>query len=409
MDLSSGELYWPTTCSRSTPARQLDADISCDALVIGAGITGAMAAVHLARAGLSVVMVDRRTVAAGSTAASTAMIMYETDLPLVELKAMVGVERAARAYQASRRALDLLAELVDTLDDSCDLAPRRGLYLASLAEDVDSFLEEISARSVIGINAEFLDRSALEAVFGISRPGAILSDAAYEINPVRLTRALIRDAEALGVRVFDRTEVECPPCESTPHTITTHNGNRVTCDAVVIATGYETPERFAQVRSLTTLKSTYACASAPIDGPLWPGNVLIWESARPYTYMRTAPGGRVLLGGEDTSVVDPALRDRHIHTNALRLIDKAATIVPHLQLTPEFAWAGTFAETDDSLPLIGALDPWPGVYFALGYGGNGISFSVLAAHIIRDIILNKPNPYAETFSIQHALRRPQAI
>lgn len=405
MDLHTGDLYWPTTCPRSTPANPLRESIDCDVLIIGAGVSGAMAACHLAREGLNVVVVDRRTISAGSTSASTAMVMYELDQPLVRLAGLLGSAHAAAAYRASRRAVDDLAALVDTLDDSCEHTLRRCLLLASKSDDVESLHEELEARRAIGIECELLDRETLQAVFGIRRPCALLSDGACEINPLRLTRALFRDADAMGVRIFDQTELSLPPGTRQPHQPRTADGHTITCDHMVIATGYETPEQFALVRGLTTLRSTYALVSAPVDTPLWPGRPLIWETAHPYCYLRTAPGNRVIIGGEDNALIDAAARDAHIELNTRRLVGKAADIIEGLKIVPEYAWAGTFAETPDALPLIGTVECWPGVHFALGYGGNGITFSLLAAQITRDAILNRSNDDAQTFSLERALLR----
>ena len=68
-----------------------------------------------------------------------------------------------------------------------------------------------------------------------------------------------------------------------------------------------------------------------------------------------------------------------------------------MTLDVDFAWAGTFGETVDGLPYIGAHPEWPCCQFALGYGGNGITFSALAAGIVRDAILGRANPHADLF------------
>ncbi len=68
----------------------------------------------------------------------------------------------------------------------------------------------------------------------------------------------------------------------------------------------------------------------------------------------------------------------------------------------ETAWAGTFAQTRDGLPYIGQLSAYPCCYFALGYGGNGITFSLIAAQIIRDEILKLHNSASRLFSFERA-------
>ena len=73
---------------------------------------------------------------------------------------------------------------------------------------------------------------------------------------------------------------------------------------------------------------------------------------------------------------------------------------PEENLRPEFAWSGTFGKTKDSLPYIGEFKKTPNAYYALGFGGNGITFSVIAAKIITDQILGNRNQDSEIFSFE---------
>jgi glycine/D-amino acid oxidase-like deaminating enzyme len=174
-------------------------------------------------------------------------------------------------------------------------------------------------------------------------------------------------------------------------------GGSVKARRVVLATGYESQTYLPA--PVATLKSTYAIATPP-DQPLeaWDRRCLIWETARPYLYLRTTPDGRVLAGGEDEAAADPARRDALIGRKAERLGQKGHELFPGIDFRPEFAWAGTFAETRDGLPRIGCPAGMPDIWFALGYGGNGITFAVLAADIIREAFTGGVHEDAELFA-----------
>ena len=62
-----------------------------------------------------------------------------------------------------------------------------------------------------------------------------------------------------------------------------------------------------------------------------------------------------------------------------------------------YAWAGTFGTTDDGLAYIGPSPEWTNAYFALGYGGNGITMSLIAAEMIVDHYLGRANADAKLF------------
>jgi glycine/D-amino acid oxidase-like deaminating enzyme len=170
---------------------------------------------------------------------------------------------------------------------------------------------------------------------------------------------------------------------------------------VVFAAGYAN-ELWLKAR-VARNRSSYAFVTDPLDrddlGPL--ASTLVWESARPYLYMRPTADLRLLVGGEDDSTDRPGRRDRRVDRRAHQLMKKVAKCFPHLDLTPTFAWAGTFAETADGLPFFGAhAGQSPRALFAMAYGGNGITYSMIGAGIVRAAIERTPHPLAELFSFR---------
>jgi len=106
MDLHSGAPFWPLKSGLLQSYPAIDRDEQADVLVVGAGVTGALTAYHLAAAGASVVVLDKRDVATGSTAATTGLLLYETDSDLTRLSAAIGDAGAVRAWQAGLEAID---------------------------------------------------------------------------------------------------------------------------------------------------------------------------------------------------------------------------------------------------------------------------------------------------------------
>jgi len=167
----------------------------------------------------------------------------------------------------------------------------------------------------------------------------------------------------------------------------------------VFATGYETTEFLR--KDVAKLVSTFAVASEPLrKTELWKDQCIIWEHARPYLYLRTTPDGRVIVGGEDENFRDPAHRDRLLPKKTRKLVARFAKLFPGRHVDVGYSWAGTFGETKDGLAYIGPHGDWPSCFFALGYGGNGITFSMIAAEVIRNALLGKPDDRAELFSFE---------
>jgi glycine/D-amino acid oxidase-like deaminating enzyme len=162
--------------------------------------------------------------------------------------------------------------------------------------------------------------------------------------------------------------------------------------------GYEIPTELQQ--DIVNLNSTFALVTEPVESfGRWDDQCLVWETSRPYTYVRSTPDGRILCGGADIPFKNAELRDRAMPAQLKRLEQAMGKLFPALSLERAFGWAGTFGETKDGLPYIGPSPFMRNAFFALGYGGNGITFSVIAADILSDLCLGRFNADARIFRL----------
>jgi glycine/D-amino acid oxidase-like deaminating enzyme len=397
MDLASEYPFWLVNDGLIHAYPTLDAHITCDVAILGGGISGALVAYHLTEAGIDAVVLDKRDIGCGSTAASTALLQYEIDTSLAELSGMVGADHATRAYLACRDAIDKLAALAARLPDRTGFERKRSLYLASKKRDRKALRVEWEMRTAVGLRVDWLEESDIGERFSFRRPAGILSHDAAQVDAYAFTHALLSESSKNGLRVFDRTNVTSLKPGDDGVTLRTAQDFAVRAKHVVFATGYETHEFLKH--KYARLISTYALASEPLRAmPGWgEDRCVIWEHARPYLYLRTTEDDRIILGGEDVDFRDPEHRDRIIAKKVERLTERFRELFPEIPLQVAFGWAGTFGETKDGLAYIGEHPDWPHAYFALGYGGNGITFSLLAAEIIRDALLGRRNENADLF------------
>jgi len=141
-------------------------------------------------------------------------------------------------------------------------------------------------------------------------------------------------------------------------------------------------------RPVADIDNTYALVTEPLrDRSRALTFPMLWESARPYLYMRGTPDGRLIVGGEDVPFKNPLAREALLGRQVLRLAAKFRELFGEELPTIGFAWGGSFARTPDGLPFIGrAPGMHPALLFALCYGGNGITYSVQAGAMIRAAI-----------------------
>jgi glycine/D-amino acid oxidase-like deaminating enzyme len=124
---------------------------------------------------------------------------------------------------------------------------------------------------------------------------------------------------------------------------------------------------------------------------------MIWEAADPYLYVRTTSDGRVICGGEDEDFSDETARDALLQPKTKTLQRKLGRLMPKLDTTVEFAWTGSFGRSTTGLPTIGLIPDLPNCWVALGYGGNGITYSQIAADIIAGALSGRPDMDANLF------------
>ncbi|WP_417421504.1 NAD(P)/FAD-dependent oxidoreductase [Halomonas sp.] len=400
MDLKSGYPFWAVKNGLLATFPQLTRDHQCDVAVIGGGITGALIANELSQHGHYVVVLERRDIGWGSTAASTALLQYEIDTHMTELAERYGEANAVLAYSACAESILELEALALELED-VEFERQKSLYFASSEKDVAALKEELLLRKKHGFEASWLEREALLERYGFDAPGAILTELAASMDPYRMAYQLFSKIVTRGSEVYDRTQVEHMDQHDQHIALTLTNGATLTCQQVVIAAGYESqawlPEPVAKNRS------SYAFITDPLT-PEMLGELqhtLVWESARPYLYLRTTQNGRLLVGGDDDEQDIPKRRDDRVLEKAQGLADKVKALWPSLPINPTFSWAGTFAETSDGLPYFGPHDSLgPKVHFAMAYGGNGISYSMVGAKLLRALIEGREHPLAELFSFK---------
>ena len=119
----------------------------------------------------------------------------------------------------------------------------------------------------------------------------------------------------------------------------------------------------------------------------------------PYLYLRTTLDGRIVIGGEDEEYTDEDRRDALIPRKVAAISGKLAALLPEVDPAPDFAWAGCFGESTTGLPAIGRVPDAERCFAPKVYGGNGITFSAVAAQLIQRAVLGLTDPDADLFAL----------
>lgn len=377
-DLHSGPAIWDRP---PPPLSRRPAPVQTDVAIVGAGMTGAFIAERLTREGHDVVVIDREAPLHGSTAASTALLLWELDKPLMELETRLGFAHAANVYRYSHETLLGIRHLVKELDIQCDAEWLPAVYLAGSRLDTKALREEHRARGFAALPGALVEADRLRDAYGLNREAGILSPDAGQLDPVALASGLLRAAMKRGARLISPAHVVHYDCAARGVTLETADGTDIDARLVVLASGYDMPDFVPAHRQ--RMVSTWALATQPqqrrgVHPPTW-------EASDPYLYLRGTVDGRLVVGGADEPVTDARQREALTEGKVKALRAALHELMPDADTTVAEAWSGLFGETDDGMPLIGRVPGKPNCVAAFGYGGNGLTFSAMAADMIATI------------------------
>jgi glycine/D-amino acid oxidase-like deaminating enzyme len=386
-DLKTGAAPWDDGLpelpgSDPLPARPVDVAIC------GAGIMGASLAERLTAAGLSVALVDRRRPGQGSTAASTALILWEMDVPLTHLAGRIGEAEAVRRWARVRCAAENLWQRCGEAAVTWDRTAAPSLYLSGNLLDAEGLRAEAELRARHGLPSLFLPAQASAERFGIAARAAIVSAECFQANPLRLTLGFHAVARRRGATLSYPVDVVRITPRNDGVLLATDKGD-LRARHAVLASGYERP--LAWLPPAFCLNTSYALATAAGTAPVWRENAMLWEASQGYLYARADHDGRVIAGGGDEPFGGAQRRNELIHqkteTVAARLSALTGTV-----LAPRERWAAVFGTAPDGLPAIGRVRGDERIWLAAGFGGNGITFAALAAELIAAALTGRNDP-----------------
>lgn len=373
-----------------------DQNESCQIVVVGGGISGALLSHALMEENYNVILVDKRDIANGSTAASTSMLQYEIDEPLYKLAEKIGEDAAVECYKAGVTAIYELGELIRELKLNCGFEMKHSLFIAREEKHAEWLMKEYKIRNKHGFEVKWLTPEEVKKDYGINCHGAILSNVGGGMDAYKCAHELIAYNAKRGMKVFDQTTIEKYDYEGKGVTIHTESGSKIDCEKVIFCTGYETTKMLKE--RIAFVFYTYACISEKgikISEKL--KNTLVWDTAWRYTYMRYTDDGRLLIGGEDAAGFFPVFQNWIKKRKAKKLIKRLKEMMPDFEFIEDFSWGGSFGTTRDGLPYIGKSPEFEKALFVLAYGGNGIVFSVQAMKIITDLLRGKENSLSKHY------------
>jgi gamma-glutamylputrescine oxidase len=399
--------------SLEPPRPPLAGEIETDIAVVGGGLAGCSAALHLAKRGFRVALLEANFVGYGASGRSGGQTIFGLAAGQNALRSQVGREDAKRLFQMSVEALDLNQSLIREHGIDCDYRPNhvhvatKPRHLAELREWFDELRGEYDYGSV-----SLLDRRELPAHVQSSRYlGGLLDTRSGHLHPLKFTQGLARAAESAGVMIFEHTQALRYE-EGAGVFVHTPEG-RVRCRHLVLCgNAYVGPLAPALSRRILGV-GTYIIATRPLGAAqaraLLPSDAAIADINWILDYFRLSADRRILFGGR---VSYSAVQPPHLAESMRR---RMVRIFPDLVGVPvEYAWGGYLDITMSRAPDFGRLSP--NVFYLQGFSGHGMSLTVLGGKVLAEAVAGTAERFDVFARLPHRefpggrlLRRPSLM
>ncbi len=385
--------YWKMNRSSERPMTlgRLDGPYQDEIVVVGAGITGAIAALFLVRAGKSVTMIEAREIGDGETSRSTAHLTEVLDSRFHHLIKTFGAEKAMRYTEAHRMAIHRLGSLVEELGGigACGWSRVPGYLFCENDTQLEELNRELAAMEQLKISSALVRHVPLP--FTVSH--AIRVDNQAQVDPDAALRLLLSAFSSEGGKIHEHTRaIDIAPTRKGVR-ITTESGT-ISCEQCVVAT--HTPVIRPSMGHLNVSpQRTYVMSVRLKNAPLMDG--LFWDMESPYHYLRVA-NGQLIVGGEDhrTGRAQDDGKD-----SMKRLEDYVRSRFEVEAITG--AWSGQVFESVDGLPFVGPSLRSPRIHYSTGYSGNGISQGMLAGMLLSELAIGRTEDLARMLSPHRAI------
>ena len=387
--------YWVASAGIPPPDDgPIQSDIDVDVVVIGSGSTGISAALYLAQEhGIQAVVLEANQASWGCSSRSGGQGQNASGrLTRTQWIERWGLDVAKKLDREIRTGFENFKQLTTEID--CDAFDGGHLYLAHRPEKLDYLRTEARVRrETFGYDTRMLSAEEVRRDYCDERDtaGAMLEQEGVGIHPLKFTFGLIARARALGVRVHPGSPVQGWETIGGIHHLRTPGGI-VRAKRVAVCTGGYTGQglnpllRNKIMPILSNSVVTRALTGAEIEATNFRSRTFLTDTRTLRFYYRLLADNRLQIGSR--SAVTGADAERAVHLKLLT--DAIARKFPPLAgIQIDYSWWGWVDVSHDMMPRISRPDPAQTVWHALGYGGNGVSFSTWAGKRLAERMAGK--------------------
>jgi glycine/D-amino acid oxidase-like deaminating enzyme/nitrite reductase/ring-hydroxylating ferredoxin subunit len=392
----SSQSYWIESVSQKTYPT-LDADISTDVVVIGAGISGITTGYCLAKKGKRVVVVDDGHIGSGETGRTTAHVVNALDDRYSSIESLFGEEKSRLAAESHTAAINFIERTSAEENIDCDFMRLSGYLFLHTSDKPKTIEEEYEATHRAGINTALVN--SMPGIKNVEGPVLEFPEQA-QFHPMKYITGLAEAITSMGGSIYTLTRVSEVKKD---HVVA--NGHRISANHIVVATN-------SPINDLVTMHTkqypyrTYVVAMAVEKNQIEPA--LWWDTgdqdskwiSMPYHYVRIQPFSDshylLISGGEDHKTGQADAEDKPEEERYKVLEEWTRHHFPQAgELV--YRWSGQVLEPLDHVAFIGKNPGDDNIYIVTGDSGNGMTHGTIAGMLITDLITGVENPWADLY------------
>ncbi|MDA1073110.1 MAG: FAD-dependent oxidoreductase [Proteobacteria bacterium] len=370
----------------------MEGEHEAEVCIVGGGLAGLNTALALGQRGISVILLEARSVGFGASGRNGGFVGRGYSQELSTLVDRLGLDHARALYDLTGQATALVRRRID--DHAIACGPNTtGVLVATWtdkADDLHRYIDWMAQN--FGTQQRFVPREQVAEEFAISPVyfDALYGDQTFQFHPLNYCLGIASAAEAAGVRIFEDSAVTAMETERPEKLVVTGRG-QVRARHVVLTCGGYGLGVLPDVSGAVLPVATYVMATEPIPQDVLATairkKVCMADTRRAGDYYRALPDGRILWGGRMTARIAEPPRLARL------MLDDLLTVYPQLRghARVESAWTGTMSYARHRMPQIGRLRD--GVWYGQAFGGSGMATTTVAGELLAEGISGQSDRY----------------
>jgi glycine/D-amino acid oxidase-like deaminating enzyme/nitrite reductase/ring-hydroxylating ferredoxin subunit len=376
---------WQEALPLYQPKHKIIPEKIVDVLIVGGGITGISTALELQKAGKECLLIEAHSIGFGTTGGTTAHLNTYLDTTYDVIRSDFGEKNAQLVFQATKESIELIKRNVEQYNIDCDFSYKNGYVFSQNAEQTKELHKIADACKQVGMEVGFTKHIPIPVPF----EEAIVFGGQAQFHPAKYIYGLTEAYEDAGGLLIQNCRVES--FESNGLAEARTNIGIIRARKMIFAT--HIPPGINLLHFRCAPYRSYVLA-VKLNDTLYPDS-LVYDMYDPYRYYRTQEvnGEQYLVvGGEDH-------KTGHNENTDFCFSKLDSYISKYFDIEEvSYRWSSEFFEPADGLAYIGHLPGFTdNVYVATGFGGNGMTYSHVAAKLLTELILTGQSPYKHLF------------